>query len=84
MSGEGLSRRPPLAVVEAEEERQSAAEVKAQLHAAREKAAQSLEALERRLGRAAQWRETVRRHPVLTLGGAFVVGYLAGRLLFRR
>lgn len=83
MSGEGLARRPPLAVVKAEQQ-QSAAEVKAQLRAAREKAAESLKALEQRLGRAAQWREAVRRHPVLTLGGAFVVGYLAGRLFFRR
>jgi hypothetical protein len=68
--------------------RETPAEVKAALHAAREKMKHRLAALEDELGGVRRLqervRETVRRHPVLTIGGMFVAGYLLGRWWGRR
>ncbi len=63
---------------------QTPAEVKAELQAARERVKSKLDALEHDLGAVGRWRETVRKHPVLTIGGMFVAGYLLGRLWGRR
>lgn len=63
---------------------QTPAEVKAELQAARERVKSKLDALEHDLGAVGRWRETVRKHPVLTIGGLFVAGYLLGRLWGRR
>jgi hypothetical protein len=63
---------------------QTPAEVKAELHAARERVKARLSTLEGELGAVGQWREVVRRHPVLTIGGVFVAGYLIGRWWGRR
>lgn len=62
----------------------SAAEARAELVAARERARRALEAAQSQLGKVGDWREVVRRHPYATLGGAFVVGYTLARLLNRR
>ncbi|MCA3013738.1 MAG: hypothetical protein INH41_15265 [Myxococcaceae bacterium] len=63
---------------------QTPAEVKAELHAAREKVKARLVTLEGELGAVGRWREVVRRHPVLAVGGVFVAGYLLGRWWGRR
>jgi hypothetical protein len=63
---------------------QTPAEVKAQLHAARERVKAKLVTLEGELGTVGKWREVVRRHPVLTIGGMFVAGYLIGRIMGRK
>jgi ElaB/YqjD/DUF883 family membrane-anchored ribosome-binding protein len=61
-----------------------AAEARAQLAAARERLLQRLEVVEHTLEPLANWRSVVRRHPLLTIGGAFVVGYALARLFSRR
>ncbi len=63
---------------------QTPAEVKAELHAARERVKAKLVTLEGELGTIGKWREVVRKHPVLTIGGMFVAGYLIGRILGRK
>lgn len=60
------------------------AQVQADLQATRERLKKSLDTLEDRLGPAAKWRQAVRKHPVLAIGGVFVAGYLLGRLWGRR
>lgn len=86
MSGEGAAIIPKPNGALAR--RETPAEVKAALHAAREKMKARLTALEDDLSglRRAQdkVREAVRRHPVLTIGGMFVAGYLLGRWWGRR
>lgn len=70
--------RPPTAV------EVSSAQVRVELAAARERARATLEAIERRLRSVGDWRGFARRHPVLTLGAAFVTGYALARLFTRR
>jgi ElaB/YqjD/DUF883 family membrane-anchored ribosome-binding protein len=57
---------------------------RADLVAARERLKVSLDTLEKNFGALGRWRETVRKHPVLTIGGLFAAGYLVGRLWGRR
>lgn len=63
-------------------------EVRRRLDRARARVSADLDALEETLAPARRVRErvkdAVRRHPVLTLGGALLVGYGLARLLFRR
>ncbi len=72
--------RPPSAV----EVHVTSAQVRVELAAARERARLKLEALEQRFKAVGDWRGFVRRHPVLTLGAAFVTGYALARLFTRR
>lgn len=81
MSDSAITARPPSALSTREV---TPAEVKAQLEAARERVKAKLERLEQDLGAVGRWREVVRRHPVLTIGGVFVAGYLLGRWWGRR
>ncbi|MCC6337753.1 MAG: hypothetical protein IT380_27640 [Myxococcales bacterium] len=66
----------------------TADEVRARLEQARHKVSAQLDALELTLSPAlrvrAAVRNAVRRHPVLTLGGALLAGYGLARLLSRR
>lgn len=80
MSDSAITVRPPSALART----QTPDEVKAKLHAVRERLKGQLETLEQDLGAVGKWRETVRRHPVLTIGGLFVAGYLLGRWWGRR
>lgn len=80
MSDSAITVRPPSALART----QTPAEVKAQLHAVRDRLKGQLETLEHDLGAVGKWRETVRKHPVLTIGGLFVAGYLLGRWWGRR
>jgi ElaB/YqjD/DUF883 family membrane-anchored ribosome-binding protein len=73
--------RPPQSLARATE---TPAQVRADLEAARERVKVSLDTLEQNLGALGRWRETVRKHPVLTIGGMFAAGYLLGRLWGRR
>jgi hypothetical protein len=50
---------------------------------ARQRLDANLQAVNQRLG-TVKWAATVRRHPVLTLGGALALGYVVGRWLYRR
>lgn len=63
-------------------------EVRRRIDRARARVSADLDALEETLAPArrvrAVVRDAVRRHPVLTLGGALLVGYGLARLFFRR
>jgi hypothetical protein len=76
-----LVTRPPQSLARVTE---TPAQVRAELEAARERVKVSLDTLEQNLGALGRWRETVRKHPVLTIGGMFAAGYLLGRLWGRR
>lgn len=80
MSDSAITVRPPSALVRT----QTPAEVKARLNAVRERLKGQLDTLEQNLGAVGKWRETVRKHPALTIGGLFVAGYLLGRWWGRR
>ena len=78
MSGNGVITRHPRGKATAE-----VAEVTTQLQAAREKVARTLMTLQGDFHRADRFREVARKHPLLMLGGAFLVGYAVGRLFTR-
>ncbi len=59
-------------------------EARAQLAAARERLAKRLDDVHRALTPVTHWRDVVKRHPVLTIGGAFLVGYAISKLFSRR
>jgi ElaB/YqjD/DUF883 family membrane-anchored ribosome-binding protein len=61
----------------------SRAQVLEDLAQARRRLEARLQGVEQRLG-TAKWTETVRKHPVLTLGGALALGYVVGWLWSRR
>lgn len=58
-------------------------EVRDELSAARARVAKSLEAVESTLQPLGDWREAVRRHPLLAAGAAFTAGYVLARLFSR-
>ncbi len=59
-------------------------EARAQLVAARERLLQKLEVVEKAIEPLADWRVVVKRHPLLTIGGAFFVGYALSRIFSRK
>jgi hypothetical protein len=59
-------------------------QLRASIEATRDRLRASLQTLEHDLGALGRWKQTVRRHPALTIGGMFVAGYLLGRLWGRR
>ena len=59
-------------------------EARAQVAAARERLLERLEVVEKAIEPLGNWRAVVRRHPLLTIGGAFAVGYALSRLFSRR
>jgi hypothetical protein len=62
----------------------SAEDARAQLAAARERLAQKLETVQHTLEPLSNWRTFVKRHPLATLGGAFLFGYALSRLFSRK
>jgi hypothetical protein len=59
-------------------------EARAALAAARERLMQRLTVVEHTLEPLGNWRAAVKRHPVLTIGGAFLFGYALSRLFSRK
>lgn len=80
MSDSSLVRAPPRALAPVK----STDEARAQVAAAREKLLARLETVERAIEPMANWRTIVKKHPLLTIGGAFVVGYALSRLFSRK
>lgn len=75
-----LVKAPPSALVPVG----SPEEARAQLAAARERLVKRLDDVQRALTPVTHWRDVVKRHPVLTIGGAFLVGYAISKLFSRR
>jgi len=76
MSGDG-------AVVPFRRPKGDLADARTAVARARERVAKSLLELEHDMGGADRIRDAVRKHPVLTVGGAFLVGYALARVLYR-
>lgn len=72
-----LTPRPPQAIERADVAR-------ADLAAARAKVRRQLDELEKSLPAVPPWRDVIRRHPLLTIGGAFVVGWAVARWFTKR
>jgi ElaB/YqjD/DUF883 family membrane-anchored ribosome-binding protein len=63
----------------------TAAEARDALVAARARLEKRLEAVENLIAPPlAPWRAAVKKHPLITIGGAFLVGYAISRLLSRK
>ena len=75
-----IVRAPPRALVAVK----STDEARAQLAAARERLLSRLETVEKTIEPMANWRSVVKKHPLLTIGGAFFVGYALSRLFSRK
>lgn len=77
---DSIVRAPPRALAPVA----SPAEARAQVAAAREKLLARLEVVEKTLEPVRDWRSAVKKHPLLTIGGAFVFGYALARLFSRK
>lgn len=59
-------------------------EARAQLAQARARLMQKLEVVQHTLAPLTDWRTLVKRHPLATIGGAFLFGYALSRLFSRK
>ena len=59
-------------------------EARAQITRARERVMKNLEVIQRTLKPVTHWADVVKRHPVATIGGAFLIGYALSRLFSRK
>jgi ElaB/YqjD/DUF883 family membrane-anchored ribosome-binding protein len=75
-----IVKAPPRAIVPAA----TPAEARAQLAAARERLARQLDDVQRALTPMSRWKDVVKRHPLVTIGGAFLVGYALSKLFSRK
>jgi ElaB/YqjD/DUF883 family membrane-anchored ribosome-binding protein len=55
------------------------AAVRAEIERTRAELATSVTALREQVSQAADWREWVRKRPLLTIGAAFMIGFLLGQ-----
>ena len=55
------------------------AKLQEEIAATRERVALTVQALEREISRAIDWRDWIRRHPGRVLAGAFAVGWFFGK-----
>lgn len=78
-----LVKAPPRAITPASAD-ESTEKVRAQLAAARERLAKQLDDVQRALTPVTRWQELVKRHPLVTIGGAFLVGYALSKLFSRK
>ncbi len=76
-----LAKAPPRAIVPVPK---TADEARAQIKSARERVVKNLEVIQRTLRPVTRWAEVVKRHPVATIGGAFLIGYALSKLFSRK
>lgn len=75
-----LIKAPPSALAPAG----STEDARAQLDAARERLARTLDDVHRALTPVLQWQQFVKKHPVVSIGGALLFGYALSRLFSRK
>jgi ElaB/YqjD/DUF883 family membrane-anchored ribosome-binding protein len=80
MSASPLAKAPPRALAPA----QTTDDARKQLADARARLKQKLAQVKHSIEPLADWRTLVRRHPLATIGGAFLVGYALTRLFTRK
>lgn len=76
-----IVKAPPRALVPAAT---TPDEARAQLARARERVVKNLETIQRTLKPVTHWADLVKRHPLATIGGAFLVGYALSKLFSRK
>lgn len=76
-----LAKASPRAIVPAPK---TADEARAQIKSARERVVKNLEVIQRTLRPVTRWADVVKRHPVATIGGAFLIGYALSKLFSRK
>lgn len=75
-----LIKAPPQAIMK----QSPADDARAQIVIARERLINKLNVVQRSLAPMIHWKEVVKRHPVATIGAAFLVGYAISRFFFRK
>ncbi len=75
-----LVKAPPQALVKPS----PTDDARAQLAIARERLKHKLNVVQRALTPMTHWKEVVKRHPVATIGGAFLIGYAISKYLTRK
>jgi hypothetical protein len=78
-----LIKAPPSAITPVSAD-DSTEKVRAQIVAARERLARQLDDVQRALTPVARWQAAVKRHPIVAIGGAFLVGYALSKLFSRK
>ena len=76
-----IVKAPPRALVPVAT---TADEARAQIKSARERVVKNLEVIQRTLKPVTRWADVVKRHPVVTIGGAFLIGYALSKLFSRK
>ena len=76
-----LAQAPPRAIGPVPK---TADEARAQIKSARERVVKNLEVIQRTLRPVIRWADVVKRHPVATIGGAFLIGYALSKLFSRK
>ena len=76
----GLVKASPGALVPVE----TTEDARAALVAARERLALQLDNVQRALGPVVKWQAFVKKHPLVTIGGAFLIGYAISRAFSRK
>ena len=79
-----LAKAPPSALTTARAAEGSTDEARAQLVAARLRLSSKLDDVQRALTPIIQWQQVVKRHPLATIGGAFLIGYALSKLFSRK
>jgi ElaB/YqjD/DUF883 family membrane-anchored ribosome-binding protein len=79
-----LVKAPPRAITPSSTDEESTERARASLAAARERLLKQLDQVHRALTPVTHWRDVVKRHPLVTIGGAFLVGYALAKLFSRK
>ena len=75
-----LIKAPPRALAQVV----STGEARAQLAAARERLARRLDDVHRALSPMKHWQDVVKRHPLVTIGGALLIGFALSKLFSKK
>ncbi|MDP2271161.1 MAG: hypothetical protein Q8N23_34525 [Archangium sp.] len=75
-----LIKAPPQALTKLS----PAEDARAQIAIARERLVDKLDVVQRALSPVLHWRAVVKRHPVATIGGAFLFGYAVSKFFSRK
>ncbi len=76
----GLVKAPPSALVPVE----TTEDARTQLAAARERLALQLDKVHRAFAPVVKWHAFVKKYPLVTIGGAFLIGYAISRAFSRK